>query len=66
MDPFNQAVLVDAQGRPARPGQTDACPRCGAGVDTRVPSSGFGTPHPVCPCGYEWHDEVWRGERQDR
>jgi len=55
-------VIVDAHGRPARKGETEACPRCGAGVDRRVPSSGFGTAHPVCTdCGFEWHDEVFRG-----
>lgn len=65
MDAFNQAVLVDQQGRPLRPAQTEQCPRCGAGVDKRVPSSGFGLPHPVCAGGcspaYEWTEEVWRG-----
>ncbi len=59
-------ALVRPDGRPARPPrrvpQTDRCPRCLAGSDKRVASGGFGTPHPVCgACGYEWHDEVFRG-----
>jgi hypothetical protein len=56
-----QLGILDAQGQPIRTATTEACPRCGAAPDTRVPSAGFGTPHPVCPCGFEWLDEVWRG-----
>ncbi len=60
--PFNAPVLVDATGKPARAAVTTACPQCSAGPDKRVPSGGFGRPHPVCgDCGYEWTDEVWRG-----
>lgn len=56
------SVIVDASGRPARPATSEACPRCGASPEVRVASSGFGVPHPVCTvCGYEWHDEVFRG-----
>jgi len=48
--------ILDAQGQPARTPASRACPRC-AGL-SRVPSSGFGTPHDVCrTCGYEWPDE---------
>lgn len=51
-------VLVGPDGHPMR-AQAEAalCPRCGAGKDKRVPSSGFGEPHDVCRiCGYEWKD----------
>jgi hypothetical protein len=45
-----------------RVGQASSrCPRCGAGPEKRTASSGFGTPHPVCSCGFEWFDEVFRG-----
>jgi hypothetical protein len=53
-------VLVDAQGRPAREAIDTRCPQCGKGPDVRVASAGFGTPHPVCPCGYEWKGEVFK------
>lgn len=59
--PFNP-VILNPHGQPARP-QIDPdapCSRCGAGPEKRKPSSGFGIPHPVCECGNEWHDEVWR------
>lgn len=62
MDPRETtAVIVDATGRPARTSRPvdTSCPRCGKGADTRVASAGFGSPHPVCPCGYEWVNEVW-------
>ncbi len=56
------AALVTPSGRPARAAKTDRCPQCAAGSETRIASSGFGTPHPVCRvCGYEWHGEVFRG-----
>lgn len=54
------STILDPHGQPARR-DTDACPRCGASPEVRIASSGFGVPHPVCPCGYEWHDEVFRG-----
>jgi uncharacterized protein (DUF983 family) len=55
-------VIVDAHGKPARAAVSRACPQCGAGPDARVPSAGFGHPHPVCGrCGYEWHAERWEG-----
>lgn len=47
--------LVDGSGRPLTrtPKTGTHCPRCGG--TTRVASSGFGLPHPVCgTCGYEW------------
>ena len=48
-------VIVDAKGRPI---QAAPCPRCGAGPESRGPSSGFGTPHPVClKCGFDFHGE---------
>lgn len=58
--PFNP-VIVNPQGHPARKATETVCSRCGAGPEKRVKSSGFGIPHPVCVCGYEWLDEVWRG-----
>lgn len=59
--PFNAPVIVNPQGKPARKAVETVCSRCGAGPEKRKPSSGFGIPHPVCECGYEWHDEVFRG-----
>lgn len=56
--------LVDPHGRPARKSREDAdrCPRCRAGKDKRVPSAGFGEPHPVCgTCGHDFHGERWDG-----
>jgi uncharacterized protein (DUF983 family) len=55
------SALVDDRGRPARRTASSRCPRCGAGPEKRTASSGFGTPHPVCSCGFEWFDEVFRG-----
>jgi hypothetical protein len=57
--PFNPLPLVGPNGQPARPSTAPRpCPRCGAGPDRRVASSGFGVPHPVCArCGHEWPDE---------
>ena len=56
------AVLLDPAGRPARSPRTALCPRCGAGPDQRVASSGFGDPHPVCRrCGHEWTGERFDG-----
>lgn len=56
-----QIGLVDPSGAPLRQPKDEACPRCGASPETRVASGGFGTPHPVCPCGFEFTDEVFRG-----
>lgn len=52
-------VLTDADDELPK---DERCPRCRKGPEHRVKSSGFGAPHPVCSqCGYEWHDEEWRG-----
>ena len=32
------------------------CPKCGAGPERRTPSGGFGEPHLVCLCGYEFQE----------
>lgn len=56
--------IVDPSGRPAREAlkKSKNCPRCGAGPEKRIASGGFGKePHPICPCGHEWLDEVFRG-----
>lgn len=55
--------ILGPNGQPARRTASDRCPRCGAGKEKRVASSGFGgEPHPICAaCGYEWKDEVWGG-----
>lgn len=48
--------LVAPDGRPARAAVTRSldCPRCGAGEERRVKSSGFGGAHDVCgECGFE-------------
>ena len=58
------AALLDPQGRPAavRKAADKRCPRCGAGPERRVSSSGFGEPHPVCGrCGHEWTGEQFNG-----
>lgn len=60
--PESRVPILDAQGKPARAAKDEACPNCGAPPSRRGPSSGFGTPHPVCfGCGHEWTGEVWRG-----
>jgi len=63
---INGPRILDPSGQPARAAHTTACPQCGAGTTSRRPSSGFGTPHPICGvCGYAWTDEPWRpAERQ--
>ncbi len=66
MNESPRPVIVDADGRPLRRLEDVACPRCGAGPELRQASSGFGQPHPICcRCGYEWFDEVWRGEKAE-
>jgi uncharacterized protein (DUF983 family) len=56
--PFNAPQIVDPTGKPARKASDTACPKCGAGKDKRVASSGFGEPHPVCSrCGHEFYGE---------
>lgn len=54
-------TILDTHGQPARRAVPDVCPQCGADPDERRPSGGFGVPWPVCACGYEWKDRVWRG-----
>lgn len=55
-------IILDDQGQPARRPASKLCPQCGAGPDARVPSAGFGEPHPVCGrCGHEWTAERWGG-----
>lgn len=61
----NASRILNPQGEPARAATDAACPDCGKGPEIRVASGGFGVPHPVCPCGHEWMDEVFRpAERQ--
>jgi uncharacterized protein (DUF983 family) len=58
----DKAVILDARGEPARTPANEACPDCGKGPDKRIPSGGFGVPHPVCSnCGHEWIGEVFGG-----
>ena len=55
---MTEQKLVDAGGRPLRQ-RSESCPDCGAGKDKRVPSAGFGDPHPVCGrCGHEFQGEA--------
>ena len=49
-----ELVIVAPNGQPARPVPPNQCPRCGAGRDKRTLSAGFGEPHDVCVCGYEF------------
>lgn len=60
-NPGVQLAIVGPDGKPLRRPADDKCPKCGADPETRVASGGFGTPHPVCPCGFEFFDEVWGG-----
>lgn len=47
-----QIVLTDAVRRVPK---DDRCPTCGAPEEDRVPSAGFGQPHPVCKrCGHRF------------
>ena len=58
--PDAASALVDPYGRSARRTRAAArtCPRCGAGPEKRVASSGFGDPHPICGrCGHEFYGE---------
>lgn len=57
--PGHEPVIVAPDGRPARTvAGAGPCPRCGAGPERRVPSGGFGDPHPVCAkCGHDFHGE---------
>jgi uncharacterized protein (DUF983 family) len=58
MEQPERPLIVDPNGKPARAAADVSCPRCGAGTDQRVPSAGFGEPHPVCRrCGHEWEGE---------
>ena len=53
MTEAGKIVLTDAPRRPT----DDSCPRCGAGKQRRVKSSGFGEKHDVCrDCGFEEFD----------
>lgn len=62
-DAARPSAIVDPQGKPARQAIDTHCPNCGAGVEKRVASCGFGVRRPVCgSCGYKWDDEVWSGD----
>lgn len=57
----DQSGILDAQGKPASKAASKTCPKCGAGLDRRGPSSGFGQPMTIClKCGHDF-EEVWRG-----
>jgi hypothetical protein len=56
----DERVILGPDSRPARRSKSDRCPRCGETADKRT-KSGMADPHPVCVCGYEFFDEVWRG-----
>lgn len=55
---MNTPVVVGPNGLPARTEAPPLCPQCGAGRDKRVPSSGFGQPHDVCVCGFEFLEDA--------
>jgi hypothetical protein len=46
--------IVGPDGNPVQSDRFASCPKCGQGPDKRFPSAGFGSPHLVCPCGYEF------------
>lgn len=49
-------VLTDPKPLP----KDEKCPGCRAGKERRVPSCGFGVPHPICgQCGHEFVGERW-------
>jgi len=53
--------IVDAHGKPARQA-SKACPGCGAGVDKRVASCGFGPIGTLCSrCGYDFQ-QPWSAQ----
>jgi hypothetical protein len=55
--------LVDSAGRPLAhaKAESDRCPNCGRGPEARRASGGFGKPHTVCVCGYQWKGMPWNG-----
>jgi len=54
--PFNQPVIVDATGQPARKPADRLCPSCRSA--RRRLSGGFGAVHDICAdCGHAWPDE---------
>jgi hypothetical protein len=55
---MNKPIIVDPNGKPIQSDRFAPCPKCGSGSDRRVPSSGFGTPHLVCFCGYEFEGRL--------
>ncbi len=48
------SVIVDPSGKPARTSADARCPRCGAGPERRVLTSGFGPANVACgQCGHD-------------
>lgn len=53
--------ILDPSGKPARQAIDTACPQCGAGPASRVPSCGFGVRRPCCGvCGFVWQDAEFK------
>jgi hypothetical protein len=50
--------LLDPSGKPVSSDRSAPCPKCGAGSEKRVPSCGFGQPHLICICGYEFEGKL--------
>lgn len=53
-------MIVDPNGKPIESEKFAPCPQCGRPAKDRFPSSGFGTPHTVCPCGKEFKELPWQ------
>jgi ribosomal protein L37AE/L43A len=52
-----KSELVGPDGKPVQSDRFSPCPKCSAGSDKRVPSSGFGIPYLICTkCGYEFKE----------
>lgn len=51
-------LVLDQNGKPVLEQRIAPCPKCGAEPNKRVPSSGFGIPHLICSCGYEFEGKL--------
>ena len=52
---MSETPILLTDPAPVRTPDDGRCPQCRAPEEDRVPSSGFGHPHPVCKrCGYRF------------
>lgn len=52
--------VLDTTGKPVKSSDFKKCPNCGRDPKDFVPSSGFGAPWTVCPCGKEFKEIPWQ------